>query len=469
MTTLLPSTQAMTLRPTLLCWLFVLLAGLVPIHAQQLWSRTYARVGTEQIGSITCLRDGSVLLGGSRSSGTSAAAPYLVRTNANGDTLWTRRYSFLTGYASETVEDNAGRMLLCAADNQRRVAVLLARASGDTIWTRRLPNNGDYVTVSDFAADQTFVLAAYVQGHPTLLRLSASGQIVQQTTVDYSATEAGRPGFLARGIGGYWLHVYTGQTQANNKAVFVSEAGARGPEYALPMPSGGFLGFTAVENGNFVVLGWNSWYKVSPSFTSIWNQSLGFSSSSGASSLSGQQLRRNTNGEYVVLGSYLYSSHSEYSSLVSYNAQGTSGSVVNVLNYLAGTASSPYLRFAVSPANGDYYVAMDRVTAAPNGSDLVLMRFRGAAVTATTPATAWAGQLYPNPVGATETLHLTPAAPLAGALVLTDAQGRTVRQWPARPAAARYELPVQGLAAGLYQLHLTDQQGRPATLKVVKD
>ena len=58
--------------------------------------------------------------------------------------------------------------------------------------------------------------------------------------------------------------------------------------------------------------------------------------------------------------------------------------------------------------------------------------------------------VYPNPAHTTVTLRLPPNPPRRP-LTLTDAQGRTVRHYPA-PAGPEATLDVRGLPAGVYVL-----------------
>jgi hypothetical protein len=433
--------------------------AVLPASAQSLWNRTYGKAAVTEYGrKLIWLSDGTLLLSGT--SGFSASSLYLARTNEQGDTLWTRRQrirSFASVEATQVLmEDNAGHVLVggrsVIGTRSTGFAALFNLSTGDTVWTRTL---GPDLTLSDgvFGADQNFTLAASQLNQAYLIRLSASGQLLQQVPVDYNATDDGWISRLVRGNGGYWLALnsYNGQ---NAKFVFVDDSGVRGAE--VTSMTAAINNFIAVESGHFLVTSSSGISKYSPTFSLLWSQPrpivTGFS-------LSLEHVQRNTNGEYVVVGTFS-PSHTSYYYLARYDAQGNYLGSSFAYTALAGNGNVTSL--AISPVTGNYYLGY-------GVGDMQLLALRGAAVTATTPAATWAGQLYPNPVGATETLQLSPAAPLAGTLQLTDLRGRLVRQWPAQPAATRYELPLQGLAAGLYQLRLTDQQGHPATLKVAKE
>jgi hypothetical protein len=440
--------------------LILLLLVAARAQAQQLWSRSYSPSSSfEDFDDITALRDGTFLLAGREKVyvGGLEKFPrfYLVRINAQGDTLWTRRQAIRSftnlRLSNLAVDDNAGHLLLAGTSYSTSVQTfltLLSTATGDTLWTR--PLNASSIWLG---ADQNFVVAGNVQGHPQLTRLSAAGQVLQQTQADYSATEPGSLVASTTVPGGCWLIL--GSSSGAQKAVYFSEAGVRGQEY-----SGAFgtpTSFLAVDNGNFLVLRGTNVEKYSPSFSQLWSRQI---VSPTPHSFRSSQAQRNTNGEYVVLGSADLTGHSMAGYLIRYDAQGNFLGNTQVFSDNAGIIMS--MRFVVAPSTGTYYVGYGT-------SNLRLVAWAGAAVTVSKPAAAWAGRLYPNPVSASETLHLNPAAPLAGALVLTDMQGRTIRQWHAQPGATRYHLSLHGLAAGSYQLHLTDTQGHRAMQKVLVD
>ncbi len=67
---------------------------LIRMNAQgdTLWTRVHAQPTTETVASICMLTDGNVLIGGSRQPFDSGLHFYFLKITTNGDTLWTRTY-----------------------------------------------------------------------------------------------------------------------------------------------------------------------------------------------------------------------------------------------------------------------------------------------------------------------------------------------------------------------------------------
>jgi hypothetical protein len=116
--------------------------------------------------------------------------------------------------------------------------------------------------------------------------------------------------------------------------------------------------------------------------------------------------------------------------------------------YVSGHIQSPTASFGSTALTNPNINAFPSPDANPLG---YLASLTDPTLTATVPGHSLApAQLYPNPAHHTATLHL-PAGTAPAPLTLTDAQGRTVRRYPA-PAGMETTLDLQGLPAGLYLL-----------------
>jgi hypothetical protein len=108
-----------------------------------LWTRTYGGVETELGHSVQQTTDGGyIIAGGASSFGAGRSDFYLVKTNARGDTLWTRTYGgpeHEEGYSVQQTSDGgyivAGHTTSFGA-GQDDVYLVKTNASGDTLWTR---------------------------------------------------------------------------------------------------------------------------------------------------------------------------------------------------------------------------------------------------------------------------------------------------------------------------------------------
>lgn len=125
------------------------------ILAQPGFERVYGGPGMEFGYSVRqCADGGCVLVGSTESFGTGDRDIYLVRTDANGDTLWTRTYGgagFDSGWEVEPTAD--GGFIFCALQDLHALVVKVDE-SGQLEWATELPDiawaieqttDGDYM------------------------------------------------------------------------------------------------------------------------------------------------------------------------------------------------------------------------------------------------------------------------------------------------------------------------------------
>jgi hypothetical protein len=107
-------------------------------------TKNYGHIGDDDAWSIVETSDGGFLIGGTTDvSNSGNNNVYLIRTDASGDTLWTRNYGGLEddeGYRAEQTPDG-GFIVVGHTDaaGASDVDLYLIRtdANGDTLWTRR--------------------------------------------------------------------------------------------------------------------------------------------------------------------------------------------------------------------------------------------------------------------------------------------------------------------------------------------
>jgi hypothetical protein len=106
-----------------------------------LWTRNYGGTGDDQGWSVQQTQDGGYIVAGSTSSFGNFYQVYLIKTNATGDTLWTRNYggaSWDLGYSVQQTQDS-GYIVAGETNsfgNGGQVFLIKTNASGDTLWTR---------------------------------------------------------------------------------------------------------------------------------------------------------------------------------------------------------------------------------------------------------------------------------------------------------------------------------------------
>ena len=132
-----------------------------------LWTRTYGGAGEDYAFSVAATRDsGFIVCGWTRSYGAGMADIYLVKTDARGDTEWTRTYG--------GAEDDYGHAVRQIADGGYIVAgstfsfgagladfyLVRTDSSGDTLWTRTYGGDSSDLGHSvELTEDGGFILA----------------------------------------------------------------------------------------------------------------------------------------------------------------------------------------------------------------------------------------------------------------------------------------------------------------------
>ena len=108
-----------------------------------LWTRTYGGASTDECSEVRQTKDGGFVMGGwTCSFGSGDHDFYLVRTNSNGDTLWTKTYGSSgdeNGFSVKQTSD--GGFIICGSTNsfgagENDMYLIRTDANGDTVWTK---------------------------------------------------------------------------------------------------------------------------------------------------------------------------------------------------------------------------------------------------------------------------------------------------------------------------------------------
>lgn len=162
----------------------------------ELWSRTYGGDGTDNLYDVVPTPDnGFAFVGMCGSSGYGSGDFYLVRTDAAGETLWTRTYGGYSGERAYAMEGTADSGFILAGFTEsftaggRDAYVVKTDSAGNVDWTRSLGGEGDerardiactadggYVVVGDA------ISATTGNADALLIRLAADGSALWSRT-----------------------------------------------------------------------------------------------------------------------------------------------------------------------------------------------------------------------------------------------------------------------------------------------
>ena len=143
-------------------------------NGDSIWTRHY---GGNQTDQAFCIRqtfdDGFILVGSTESFGNPSGEAYLIRTDMMGDTLWTRKYK--EGYSNRafSVEQTAdggfilcGRSLSSGSGTDADLYMLRTDVNGDSIWAKTFGGTGfeegNSVVITP---DLGFLSAGYTQNN----------------------------------------------------------------------------------------------------------------------------------------------------------------------------------------------------------------------------------------------------------------------------------------------------------------
>jgi Secretion system C-terminal sorting domain len=158
-----------------------------------LWTKTYGFPNTfENVNAVLEYTDGSLFLIGN-SDHYNQGDVYVIKTNPNGDTLWTNHYGINSqDFAIGACIALNGHILISGNNiTTNKTYILEIDTAGNTVWSRLLPYTSQYSFVTQLA-DSSLLLAtgAIVSGlgyQAALVKLTASGADVWHYT--YGTTE----------------------------------------------------------------------------------------------------------------------------------------------------------------------------------------------------------------------------------------------------------------------------------------
>jgi len=223
-----------------------------------LWTKTYGGTGSDRGESVCQTTDGDYIIAGStRSFGAGGSDVWLIKTDANGDTLWTRTFggtdtdrgfsvckSTNDGYAIAGYTSSYG-----AGGND--VYLIKTDANGDTLWTKTFGGTGSDRSLSVCkTTDDGYIIAGYTNSYGAggndvyLVRTDANGDTLWTKTYGGTDNDWGRSvcqttdgGYvitgetLSYGIGLY--DVYLIKTDCNGDTLWTKTYGGTGNDYGF--------------------------------------------------------------------------------------------------------------------------------------------------------------------------------------------------------------------------------------------
>jgi len=288
-------------------------------NGDTLWTRTYGGAYGEEGHSVRQTQDSGYIVAGITWSFGNYTQVYLLKTNAGGDTLWTRNYGGMYYNEGQSVwQTSDGGYLGVGGDvyfgDSTQVYLIKTNALGDSLWTRTYGGTGDdwgYAVqqTSDSGCIVAGITNSFGNGYQVyLIKTNAFGDTLWTRTyggvnIDrgYSVQQTQDGGYIVAGYTGPYQNydVYLIKTNAFGDTLWTRTYGGTGNDegYSVQQTSdGGYIvaGYTASygNGGSDVYL-----IKTNASGDTLWTRTYG-----GASSDYGFSVRQTTDGGYIVAG-----------------------------------------------------------------------------------------------------------------------------------------------------------------------
>ena len=313
--------------------LFVLLVtSFAP--AQQRWAKTYGGTSNDAGNSVQQTADGGYIVAGyTNSFGQGGDDVYLIKTNAAGDTAWTRTCGGAgndEGYSVQQTSDGgyvvAGTTLSFGA-GFRDVYLIKMNASGDTVWTRTYGGANDEHGYSvQQTSDGGYVIAGGTDSHGAggydvyLVKTKSNGDTLWTRTYGGTGDDEGRS-VRQTSDGGYIVAGYTKSFDAGSDELYLIKTNASGDTLWTRTCTGGLAaeGYSVrqTSDGGYIVGGYDyptaatsyDFYlvKTNASGDTLWTRTY-----NGSGVDRGTSVWQTSDGGYVISG-WAYTVNPSYS------------------------------------------------------------------------------------------------------------------------------------------------------------
>ena len=132
-------------------------------NGDTLWTKSYGGQGMEEGYSVQVTTDGGfIIIGYMESYSPPEAGVYLIRTNPMGDTLWTKRYNTASGDRGESVHVTSDGGYVITGYMNYDVCIIRTNEYGDTLWTKAIGGQDyDYGHSIDLTFDEGYVIVGH--------------------------------------------------------------------------------------------------------------------------------------------------------------------------------------------------------------------------------------------------------------------------------------------------------------------
>ena len=289
-----------------------------------LWTRTYGGSDDDYCWSVQQTTDGGYVIAGfTYSFGAGSCDAHLIKTDTNGDTLWTHTYGGSESDYSQSVQQTTDGGYIIAGFTSSFGAgsndyyLVKTDANGDTLWTRTYGGSGrdDGYSVQQ-TTDGGYIIVGWTQSFGAgmndvyLVKTDADGNSLWTRTYGGSANDCGW--FVQQtSDGGYIIAGETASSGAGSSDYYLVKTDANGDILWTRTYGGSSYdaswGIQQTTDGGYVVIGFTYSFgvggdiylvKTDANGDSLWSRTYGGSSGDDAFSV-----QQTTDGGYIIGGS----------------------------------------------------------------------------------------------------------------------------------------------------------------------
>ncbi|MFH1010680.1 MAG: T9SS type A sorting domain-containing protein [bacterium] len=208
-----------------------------------LWSRTFGGSGSDGCSSVQQTTDGGYILGGETTSyGAGGSDFWLVKTDANGDSLWSRTFGGSDDDVCTSVQQTTdggyilGGMTMSYGAGECDFWLVKTDANGDSLWSRTFGGSSNDICWSvQQTTDGGYILGGGTNSYGAgecdfwLVKTDAGGTQLWDTTFGGSSNDVCLSVQQTPG-GGYILGGYTGSYGAGSEDFWLVKTDTSGTE-----------------------------------------------------------------------------------------------------------------------------------------------------------------------------------------------------------------------------------------------
>ena len=218
------------------------------------WTKTYGDTGIDIGWSVQETSDGGFIIAGySESFGAGLSDVYLIKTDSSGESLWTKTYGGIWydyGYSVRETSDSgyviAGKSISFSGGSYDDVYLIKTNSQGDTLWTKvygGIYNDGGYSVQQ--TADEGYIITGYTAPYDNdtvdvyLIKTDSAGNTLWTRTFGGSSLDNGYS--VQQTLdSGYIIVGFTKSYGAGGEDVFLIKTAEDGTVGVEEPDSGGF-------------------------------------------------------------------------------------------------------------------------------------------------------------------------------------------------------------------------------------